>query len=64
VAGILEFGNSSGELNVKHLKLTAHVMVISLQSIEYRWVFDTLDIPLELYVDHMLDVIINGLKKR
>lgn len=64
VAGILEFGNSSGVLNVKNVELTAHLMVVSLQSIEYRWVFDTLDVPLNVYVDHMLDVIINGIRKR
>jgi AcrR family transcriptional regulator len=64
VAGILEFGNSTGELRVKDVKLTAHLMVISLQSIEYRWVFDSLEVPLTVYVDHMLDVIINGIKKR
>lgn len=64
VAGILEFGNGTGELRVKNVELTAHLMVVSLQSIEYRWVFDTLDVPLSVYVEHMLDVIINGIKKR
>jgi hypothetical protein len=64
VANILEFGNRSGELQVSEVNLTAHLMVISLQSIEYRWVFDSLDVPLPTYVDHMLDVIIHGIKKR
>lgn len=64
VAGILEFGNRSGELHVRNIQLTAHLMVVSLQSIEYRWVFDSLDVPLPTYVDHMLDVIINGIMKR
>jgi AcrR family transcriptional regulator len=64
VAGILEFGNRTNELRVKNVELTAHLMVVSLQSIEYRWVFDSLDVPLSVYVDHMLDVIINGIKKR
>ncbi|NIS18102.1 MAG: TetR family transcriptional regulator [candidate division Zixibacteria bacterium] len=64
VADILEFGNRSGELDVKDVKLTAHLMVVSLQSVEYRWIFDTLKIPLTIYVDHMLDLIINGIRKR
>jgi hypothetical protein len=64
VADILEFGNRTGELNVKNVELTAHLMVLSLQSVEYRWIFDTLKIPLAVYVDHMLDLIINGIKKR
>jgi len=64
VADILEFGNRTGELQVRNVELTAHLMVVSLQSIEYRWVFDALEIPLSVYVDHMLDVIINGIKKR
>jgi AcrR family transcriptional regulator len=64
VAGILELGNRNGELQVGNVELTAHLMVVSLQSIEYRWVFDALDIPLSVYVDHMLDVIINGIRKR
>jgi hypothetical protein len=64
VARILQFGNSSGELQVRNVELTAHLMVVSLQSVEYRWVFDSLDVPLSVYVDHMLDVIINGIKKR
>jgi AcrR family transcriptional regulator len=64
VADILEFGNRTGELQVGNVELTAHLMVVSLQSIEYRWVFDTLDVPLSVYVDHILDVIINGIKKR
>jgi AcrR family transcriptional regulator len=64
VADILEFGNRTGELHVKDVELTAHLMVLSLQSVEYRWIFDTLKIPLAVYVDHMLDLIINGIKKR
>jgi len=64
VAGILEFGNETGELRVKNVELTAHLMVVSLQSIEYHWLFDALEIPLPVYVDHILDVIINGIRKR
>jgi len=64
VSGILEFGNASGELQVRNVDLTAQIMVISLQSIEYRWVFGNLDIPLPIYVDHMLDIIINGIKRK
>lgn len=64
VAGILDFGNHSAELEVRNVELTAHLMVTSLQSIEFRWVFDSLEVPLTVYVDHMLDVIINGIRKR
>jgi hypothetical protein len=64
VADILEFGNRSGELQVDDAGLTAHLMVVALQSIEFRWVFDALEMPLSVYVDHMLNVIINGIRKR
>jgi hypothetical protein len=64
VASILEFGNRSGELQVRDVELTAHFMVVALQSIEFRWTFDARDVPLTAYVDHMLDVIINGIRKR
>ena len=63
VASILEFGNESGELQVDDIELTAHLMVVALQSIEFRWVFDALEMPLSVYVDHMLRVIINGIRK-
>jgi AcrR family transcriptional regulator len=64
VASILEFGNRSGELQVEDVELTAHLMVVALQSIEFRWVFDALEMPLSVYVDHILEVIINGIRKR
>jgi TetR/AcrR family transcriptional repressor of mexJK operon len=64
VASILDFGNKSGELRVDHVDLTAHLMVVALQSIEFRWVYDALEMPLSVYVDHMLNVIINGIRKR
>lgn len=63
VAEILEYGNRTNEFQVENVDLTAHLMVISLQSIEFRWIFEALDVPLSVYVDHMLDVIINGIKK-
>lgn len=64
VAGILEYGNTSGELQVRNVGLTAQIMVVSLQSIEFRWVFGSPDVALPVYVDHMLDAIINGIKRR
>ena len=63
-AAILEFGNRTGEFQVRNVEIVSPLMVVSLQSIEYRWVFDVLDEPLSGYVDRMLDVIINGIKKR
>jgi AcrR family transcriptional regulator len=64
VASILEYGNRSGELQVQDTEQTAHLMVVALQSIEFRWVFDALEMPLSVYVDHILEVIINGIRKR
>ena len=64
VAGVLDFGNRTGELQVKNVELTAFLMVVSLQSIEYSRVFDALEVSLSVYVDRMLDVIINGIRKR
>lgn len=64
VASILEYGNNSGEMQVRDVELTAHLMVVALQSIEFRWVFDTLEMPLAVYVDRMLDVLVNGIRRR
>ena len=64
VASILAFGIGTGELQVKNVGLTAHLMVVSLQSIEYPWQFDALEVPLTVYLDHVLEVIMNGIRKR
>lgn len=64
ITDILRFGESSGELQIKNAELTAHLMVVSVQSIEYSWIFGSLNVAQSVYVDHVLDVIINGIRKR
>jgi hypothetical protein len=44
VASILEFGCKTGEPRVRNVKSAVHLMAVSLQSIEFRWIFDTLDV--------------------
>ncbi len=63
VKGILEAGNRNNEIHVANTDLVAHMMVVSLQAQEYAWAIETLNISLEEYVNLMIDVVINGIKK-
>ena len=64
VTGILEQGNKSGELDVTNMELVAHMIVVSLRSQEYEWAIEGLQTPLDRYVDFMLEVMLNGIRKR
>jgi AcrR family transcriptional regulator len=64
LVGILEGGIASGELDIMDVNLTAQMMIISLKAQEYEWMIDTLDVSLEQYVDLMVTVMLNGIRKR
>jgi len=64
VQGIIREGNRTGELAVKDIDLVAHILVVALQSVEYPWAIDEHGISLKRYVDTMLRMMMNGLKKR
>lgn len=63
LAGILKSGNQTGELNVKKVDQTAYVMAAALKSLEVLWAADGQEQSLENYVDLLLDVMLNGLKR-
>lgn len=64
VLGVLELGNSTNELCVERADLAAHIIVVSLKSLEYPWAIEEHDISLSDYVDLLLDILINGIRKR
>ena len=63
VAEALEFGNKSGQLDVRDVNLMAHILVVSLKSLELTWAVDMMEVSLETFTEMLLEVIFNGLKK-
>ena len=64
VENILKLGNRTGELHVKPVKMTARVMTVSLKSLEFDWAMTSHDIPLERFINRLMDMMLNGLRKR
>ncbi len=64
VREILHFGNKGAELEVKKVDLVAHILVVALTSVEYHWALDGQSVTLSRYVDLMLDMMIDGIRKR
>lgn len=63
VAEALEFGNQSGQLDVKDVNLMAHILVVSLKSLELTWAVDMMEVSLETFTEMLLAVIFNGLRR-
>jgi len=61
---ILRGGMASGELDVKDVNLMAKMMLISLRAQEYEWATRGVEANLEHYVDMLVDVMLNGIRKR
>ena len=64
VKNILIDGNESNELDVENTDQTAHIMVLALKSLEFPWVKDELGVPSSSYIESMLNILMNGLKRR
>lgn len=62
--GILDEGRKSGEFEVENVAATALFMVVSLQSLEYPWSVEGLNMTVQDQVDCMLDILLRGLRKR
>jgi len=58
---IITFGNSTGEFAVTQVDSIAHLMIISLKSLEYPWALDGYNITLPEYVVLMTNIIIDGI---
>jgi len=61
---ILELGNKTGELQVERVDFTAHLLVVALQSIENPWAIEEYKMSLADYIDCMLGIVFNGIRKR
>lgn len=64
VRDILHLGNKTGELDVKNVDLAAHIMTVALKSVEFPWAIETQEMTVTDYVDMMLSILMEGLKKR
>ncbi|MFH2034805.1 MAG: TetR/AcrR family transcriptional regulator [Candidatus Zixiibacteriota bacterium] len=64
VKDIIKFGNDRNELKVKDIDLTSYLMVMALKSMELPWVIEEIKISQEKYIDSMLTLIMNGIKRR
>lgn len=61
---IMQQGIDKGDLHIERLDLCAHISCIALQSIEFPWAFEEHGITASDYVDMMIDMMYNGIRKR
>ncbi|MFZ5979374.1 MAG: TetR/AcrR family transcriptional regulator [Candidatus Zixiibacteriota bacterium] len=64
VRQVLAGGVKKGEIYVRDIKLSARILVISLTALEYQWAFKGDDVSLAEYIDTMLEMMVEGIKKR
>ena len=64
VERILREGIKSGELEIKNVRLAALALVLALASVEYQWSLGKKGISLTRMVDLMIEMMVNGIKKR
>lgn len=64
VRGILAEGIERNELSISNLNMAAHVLIVALASVEYQWALDEYRISLETMVDSMLEMMLEGIRKR
>lgn len=64
VGEIMRFGIEKGELSIKHLDLASHISVVALKSVEFPWAIREYNISPEAYAEMMLDMMLNGIRKR
>ena len=61
---ILNEGVASGELVVPHPAINAHFLVLAMQTLEYPWAIEGLDLTVPRQVDLMLRTLLDGLRTR
>lgn len=61
---ILHRGMETGELEIENVAVTAHFMMVSLNSLECPWVIEGLALSVDEQVDIMLGILLNGLRRR
>ncbi len=63
VKDILKLGIQTDQLRVKNVDLASYIMVVGLASLEYNWVLEDTGVSLSRYVDTMLEMITEGIKR-
>ncbi|MBU0690565.1 TetR/AcrR family transcriptional regulator [bacterium] len=61
---ILTEGNRSGELAIDNAVLHAHILAISLKSIEFPWAVPDNHVSISTIVNLIIDTFLNGVRKR
>jgi AcrR family transcriptional regulator len=64
VAGVLDAGVLSGEIQVRDTRKAALVLILALASAEYQWSLEENHFDLTELIDMMLEMIIEGIRKR
>jgi AcrR family transcriptional regulator len=64
VKQILEQGMRLGDLRLRDVDLSAHVLVVALTSLEFQWSLKELEMPLPVLADGMLEMMVDGIRKR
>ncbi len=64
VREILELGNETGELEVERLEFVSHLTVVALKAIDFPWVLKDHNVTPQEYVDMIVNMMMNGIRKR
>jgi len=64
VEKILRQGTQCGELEIKNIRMAALALVLALASVEYQWSLGKKGISLTQMVDLMIEMMVNGIRKR
>ncbi len=64
VKGILLIGVKNKELAPKNINEKAKIMVIALKSLEFLWILDGINVKLDSYVDIMIKMMLDGIRKK
>jgi len=64
IRDILAWGVAEEDLDIPDIDVTARVMAVSLESLEYPWAIADLDLTVTEQVDVMLGIVLNGLRGR
>ena len=64
VAGVLDAGVLSGEIEIRDTRKAALVLILALASAEYQWSLEENHFDLPELIDMMLEMVIEGIRKR
>ena len=64
VREILQTGVYSGTFHIEQLDSAAHVLVVALASVEHQWSLEEQELSLPALVDMMIDMMVNGIRRK